>query len=280
MSIHDLNVVRKEVRIQAPLDRVWEAWTEPDRISQWFADSVEGWPGVGSTLSMTWEKFGFTVDYKIAELEPRKRIVLKTRLPGVGTQVLTVEMVRRAPETIVTVTESGPENHKSDPRESGVESGWVMACSVLKHYVENYFGEPRRSFFAFLPASFTYERFLTLLTTPEGLASWLTREGSVSEVGQPYSLTLDNGNTMSGRVLALTHHEMALGWDEIRGFLEFKSFPLGRDGQKALCLRGSGYSLSQERADELEQFVKDSMVKLFAAVAVPADQEASAPEAR
>lgn len=273
MSFHEQNVVHKEIRITAPIEQVWEAWTEPSRLCQWFTDSVDGWPGQGSTLSMTWSKFGFTVNYKIAELVPRKRLVLKTRLPGVGTQVLTIEFSRRAPETIVSLSESGPENSNSDPLESGVDSGWTMALAILKYYVENHYAQNRQKFFALLPASFSYDHLLTFLTTEEGLACWLTRSGSLPGAGQAFELVLDDGTTMSGTVLALTHHEMALSWEQINGYVEFKSFPLGDGAQKALCIRGAGYEIGPERVQQIEEFAKDALVKLFAAVAGPAPAE-------
>ncbi len=270
--IHESNIVAKEMRTTAGLDRVWDSWTDPERLAQWFTDKADGWPGVGSTLSMTWENFGFTVDYKIAEMIPRQKLVLKTRLSGVGTQVLTVKLGRRAPNTIVTLSESGPENHTSDPRESGVESGWEMALAVLKLYVEDHFFEKRSKFFGMLPAEFSYDHLRKFLLTPAGQTMWWAQEGSFPEqVGAEFSLTLDDGQPMSGRVLAVTHHEVALSWKEINGYVEFKSFPLAGQ-QKALCIRGAGFSFEAERREATETYCKDALVRLFAALAGPAPE--------
>lgn len=267
---HDVNVVRKEMRTTVPIDRVWDAWTDPDRLCQWFTDKVRGWPGVGSTLSLTWEKFGFTVDYKIAEMVPRKKLVLKTRLSGVGTQVLTVELGRRAPETILSLSESGPENHKSDPLESGVDSGWAMALGVLKLYLEQHYTEKRKSFLAMLPAQFTYDHLRAFTLTPEGQREWLAVSGHFpNQVGEKFELEMVGGQKMSGEVLVITHHEILVSWHEVNGYLEFKSFPLSGD-QKGLCIRGAGYDISDERSDEIEELCKETLVRLFAALAGPA----------
>lgn len=263
---HELNVIRKSTEIIAPPNKVFAAWTEPDHIQRWFTDEVTGWPGVGGTLVFRFKRFGFSVNYKLAEMRPDTKIVYKTRLPGVGTQVLTVVLARRAPKTIVYLSESGPENHKFDPKDSGVDSGWDMSLSVLKNYVENHFGKDRSTFFAMLPAQFEFATLLKLLTTADGLNQWLHLESAPpTKVGDRIRFRLDAGYTISGQVLALTHHEMSLSWEEIEGYLEIKSFPTSGDN-KGLCLRGATYASGKHSADEIEVAIKDTLVKLFAAL--------------
>ena len=205
------------------------------------------------------------MDYKLAEMRPDTKVVYKTRLPGVGTQVLTINLARRAPKTIVTLSESGPENHKSDPVESGVDSGWQMALSVLKNYVENHFGKNRETFFAMLPAQFEFSTLRALFSTTEGWNKWVKLEGeSPQKAGDPYSVILDSGKKASGKVLALTHHEISMAWDQIDGYWEIKSFPTGGDN-KGLCMRGGTYG-GKHNPDEIEMEVKATMVQLFAAL--------------
>lgn len=264
---HETNVVTKEISLLVPPTKVYLAWTEPDHLQKWFTDEVKGWPGVGSDLTFTWKNFGFAVNYKIAELRPDEKVVYKTRLPGVGTQVLTVTLARRAPRTIVTVSEAGPENHKSDPYISGVDSGWQMTLGLMKLYVEEYYGKARERFFAMLPAQFEYETLRRLYSTTEGLKEWLITSGeAATEPGQPFAFTLDSGDTMSGKVMAISHHEMLISWKEIEGYLELKSFPTG-GANKGLVLRGATYMPSKYSAAEIEAKIKDLLVKLFAAVA-------------
>jgi uncharacterized protein YndB with AHSA1/START domain len=263
---HETNVVTKEISIPVPPTKVYLAWTEPEHLTKWFTDEVKGWPGVGSELAFTWKNFGFSVNYKIAELRPDEKVVYKTRLPGVGTQVLTVTLARRAPRTIVTVSEAGPENHKSDPYISGVDSGWAMTLGLLKLYVEDYYGKTRERFFAMLPAQFEYETLRRLYSTTEGLKEWLIVEGeAATEPDQQFCYTLDSGETMSGRVMAISHHEILWSWKEIEGYLELKSFPTSGDN-KGLVLRGATYMPAKFAASEIEVKIKDILVKLFAAV--------------
>lgn len=263
---HETNIVTKDISIPVPPTKVFMAWTEPDHLTKWFTDEIKGWPGVGSDLVFTWKNFGFSVNYKIAEMRPDEKVVFKTRLPGVGTQVLTVVLTRRAPRTIVTVSEAGPENHKSDPYISGVDSGWQMTLGLLKLYVEEYYGKGRERFFAMLPAQFEYETLRRLYATTEGLKEWLTKDGEApTEPDQQFRFVLDNGETMTGRVMAITHHEVLWSWKEIDGYLELKSFPTGGEN-KGLCLRGATYMPAKHSAAEIEARIKDLLVKLFAAL--------------
>lgn len=264
---HETNIVTKEISLLQPATKVYLAWTEPDHLKKWFTDEVKGWPGVGSDLYFTWKNFGFSVNYKIAELRPDEKVVYKTRLPGVGTQVLTVTFARRAPRTIVTVSEAGPENHKSDPHLSGVESGWQMTLGLMKLYVEKYYGKRRERFFAMLPAQFDYATLNRLYSTTEGLKQWLISDGeAATQADQAYRFVLDDGEVMSGNVMAISHHEVLWSWKEIEGYLELKSFPTTGDN-KGLVLRGATYMPDKYRAEDIEVKVKDLLVKLFAAVA-------------
>lgn len=264
---HELNVITKSVDIESIPSKVFQAWSDPEHLERWFTDKVTGWPGVGSTLSFTWKNFGFSVDYKLAEMRPDTKLVYKTRLPGVGTQVLTVNLARRAPRTIVTVSESGPENHKTDPKESGVDSGWEMSLGLLKYYIEDQFGKNRQCFFAMLPAQFELPTIRTLFATTEGLNRWLNLESEPPQKsGDRYRFRLDSGQIMTGKVLAITHHEMAISWDEVDGYFEIKSFPTHGDN-KGLCLRGGTYSPDTHDVKQLESEAKDALVKLFSALA-------------
>ncbi len=268
--MQDELLVEKVVKIEAEQQKVWEAWTDPERLSQWFCDKASGWPGEGATLSLTWERFGFTVDYEICRLRAPEQLLLKSRIPGVGVQKLNIELRRRAPFTVVSLRESSPAG-KISAEDSGVESGWEMALAVLKLYVEKYYGRERRSFFAMLPAKFTYDKLLPFYTDPGKMALWLTKPGTTAKlggVGEAFEMTLDNGWYMTGQVMAVTRHEVALSWDQIDGFLELKSFPTSPEN-KVLCLRGSGYGIDDDKAAEVEAFLKDALVRLFAAIAGP-----------
>src|SRR5476651_321468 len=123
-----------------------------DRLSQWLVDKASGWPGVGSTLALTWERFNCTLEYQVAEAKPCERLVWKTRMPA-GFQTLTVTIRREGGQTVVELREAAPDN-APDVSQSASESSWQMALAVLKLYLEKYFGQDRHSFFSIKAADF------------------------------------------------------------------------------------------------------------------------------
>ncbi len=266
MSFYETKIIEKTMKTNAPLHRVWDAWTDSQRLSQWFADEVKGWPGTGATLSMTWKKFNFTIDYEIAEIDPLRKLVLKTHFPGLGTQVLTLKFERRAPTTTLYLSEAGPENHKIDPKQSGVDSAWTMYLGMLKYYVEHQWAKPRKTFGSMLPCNLTFEKVSALYTTPKGLENWLCQKAEFNPKTQEYRWILNDGTYLSGKLLVASHHEVCYSCTEWNALLEFKSFPLGESGQHAICIRGSAWNADDQREAMLEQFAKDALVQLFAAL--------------
>lgn len=54
----DAFIVRRTIRIAAPLEKVWRAVTEPEHISRWFGRTVLDGVGAGATGTMTFEGYG------------------------------------------------------------------------------------------------------------------------------------------------------------------------------------------------------------------------------
>lgn len=262
MATAESSTITRSIRTRTYPEQVWEAWMDSDRLSQWLVDKASGWPGVGSTLSLTWERFQVTLDYQVAEAKPCEKLVWKTKLPA-GFQTLTITLRREGAQTVVELKEAAPEN-APDPADSSSESSWQMALAILKLYLENYFGQSRNSFFAIKAADFTNPVLLQYYCSGEGLERWFAQKAELfpdpqSDVTeQPFRLQLGDGLTMNGKVLTRTRNEVALSWDEIRGFVEFKCFDQG-PGMQAICIRGSGYGLSPERAKAVETMLDERL---------------------
>jgi uncharacterized protein YndB with AHSA1/START domain len=257
-------VVRRSIETVAYPEQVWEALTDTDLLGHWMADRATGWPAVGGTLSWTWERFGLTLDYKVSEVKVCQRLVLKTPM-GNGMQTVTFELRRHGGSTWVDVTDAPPPFTPPNPH-SSADSTWQMSLAVLKLYVERYFRRARNNFMVVARASFTFPEVVAAYATPEGLCQWLAARVDIwpaapSPVGHPYRLLRADGGTMSGQVLAVTNSEAVLGWDEIDGFLELKSFSLG-PGNQMLALRGSSYSPARHDAAQLEEMLKPLLIQL------------------
>ncbi len=235
--------IEKEIRIHAPADRVWEAWADPVRISQWFVDRAEGFAEPGATITWFFDSFHFHISYHVLRSEPGKSYAIRweNAPPGREPGVLEVTLSQAGGETVLRLVESGfREGAEWDQEYEGVSSGWSMALALLKHYAENYFGMPRASWLLMRPAAYIAEQVVPLERTADGLGRWLTRAGALGTVGDSCRLTLQSGETLSGRVLALTKSETCVGWDEVQGALEFKAFAMGP--QKMIGLRASAWA--------------------------------------
>ena len=262
VSTIESNAITLSVRIKSYPEQVWEAWMEVDRLAQWLVDKATGWPGVGSTLALTWERFNCTIDYQVAEAKPCEKLVWKTRMPA-GFQTLTIGLRREGPLTVVELRESAPDN-APDVSESSSESSWQMSLAILKLYLENYFGQDRQGFFTIKKADFDCPTLLHYYCSAEGLSKWFAHAveefpdpaGDVTD--QPYRLQLSENLVMTGRVLTRTRNEVCLSWSEISGYLELKCFDLG-PGQQAICLRGFGYGLSESSAQAVETMLGERL---------------------
>jgi len=235
--------LEKEIRIDAPAERVWEAWADPVKLAQWFTDRAEGFAETGATIRWYFDSFNFSMSYHVLRSERGKSYVIRwaDAPPGRDPGLFEVTLAHAGGETTLHLLESGfREGAEWDEEYEGVSSGWTMALALLKHYAENYFGQARTSWLLLRPAAYTAESNLPLQRTAGGLARWLTRSGAVGAVGQACRLDLQSGGTVSGRVLALSKSETCISWDEAHGTLEFKAFAMGP--QKMIGLRACAWA--------------------------------------
>lgn len=264
MWLEESPIVRKTIETGAYPEQIWEALTDTELLGHWMADRASGWPAVGGTLALTWDRFNLTIDYKVAEVKTCQKLVWKTPM-GNGQQTITFELRRQGRSTWVDVSDAPPPFTPANPH-SSADSTWQMSLAILKLYVENYFRKSRSGFMVVARAAFTFPEIVAAYASGAGLKTWLAEEiedwpeGPALQ-GHPYRLRTVWGETMSGRVMTVTQHEACLSWQEIDGFLELKSFSLG-PGNQMLCLRGSGYGMSPERAAEWEERLKAPLIAL------------------
>jgi hypothetical protein len=136
-----------------------------------------------------------------------------------------------------------------------------MCLALLKLYAERYYGRDRAQFFVMRPGAYEYPDLLEAYRDPIRLASWLTTQGGIGNAGEPFALTLREGQQVSGRVLAVTGWEVQLSWDEIDGALALKGFGIG-GGRRAICIHGSGWGLPPDRAAQLERQFGEALDRL------------------
>ena len=100
--------VRREIVLEAPVEDVWEAITDPEQLGEWFANEVELDVREGGEGRFRWAD-GETRDASIDTVEPRRRLGFTWAEPGEdATRVdLFLEEVADG-ATRLTVVESAP----------------------------------------------------------------------------------------------------------------------------------------------------------------------------
>jgi uncharacterized protein YndB with AHSA1/START domain len=265
---HIGRILRAEIRTKATPQQAYDAWADPEKIAHWFPDRAEGKAEPGATITWVFEKFNYRIPYEVLIAQPAEKFAIRWNPPpGMSAGVLEVTISKEGGETVIKLVNSGfREGAEWNEEFEGTDSGWRMALALLKHYLENYFGISRSSFLAMKSAEFSFDQIVPLHRTAAGLQKWLTKSGEYGEVGESFSLELQEGGKASGRVLAKTKRGTALSWNEIRGVLELKAFSMGP--QKMLCVRGCGWGLSAEKAIELEAQMERAVERLAALMAV------------
>jgi len=263
---HRGRVVKTQILAAAPRDRAWGAWTDPDRLSGWFTDRVKGRAERGATFTWIFDRFRSEFPYEVVEAVPPERLILRGAPPGRPPYVLEVVLEPTEEGTLISVINSGfSVGTENDEEFEGVRSGWKMALSILKEYLEHHDDEAKTIFFAMQPAAFEYSEIQPYFREPAGLAAWLTRSGGIGEEGERYEVVLRDGALMSGRVLCSTGREVALSWDELHGVIELKAFSLG-PRTRAVCVRGLGWELGEEAAQLIETSMAAAIDRLVAAL--------------
>jgi uncharacterized protein YndB with AHSA1/START domain len=263
---HAGRIIRTEIRTSAPAQNVWAAWTDPQKIAQWFTDGAEGEPRTGTTFWWIFERFNLRIPYEVLDAVPNERFVLKGEMPGRPPGILEITIRKEGGETVMTLVNSGfQEGAQWDEEFEGIHSGWKMASAILKLYLENYFGRSKVQMLVMRPANFTPERLTPFFRNTDQLSRWLTTSGGIGAPGSACALSLQSGDKLTGTVLADTGREITLGWKEIDGTLELKAFSMGPE-MRMICLRALSWNLESDRANQIEIQMAQALDRLAAAL--------------
>lgn len=106
-SADGVGVIRIEARLDAGVDEVWSALTEPDRLADWYGE-IQGDPKVGGGFQATLFATGWEGTGRVDACEPNQRLVTATKdaeLPNEDS--IEVTLSTEDAQTIVVVEQRG-----------------------------------------------------------------------------------------------------------------------------------------------------------------------------
>jgi uncharacterized protein YndB with AHSA1/START domain len=133
--------VRREVLIEAPLERVWRAITEANQLVRWFPDKIaEVDLRPGGAIRIEWRDGEFD-DGTVEVVEEPSRVAFRWHGAGFDSPETLVEFMLEAVEggTRVVVVESGFSKVREEKRTSvwhDNDGGWAKELGELKAYLE------------------------------------------------------------------------------------------------------------------------------------------------
>lgn len=203
---------RVAIEIDATVETVWRALTDPQELTRWFPTTAEVTPRPGGAFVISWNG-QWEWKTTIADWQPLERLrLLDPRatpfdadgrpLAGVPPVSMAIEFTleARGGRTLVRVVHSGFGHGAAwDDEIDGVSLGWNVELRGLRHYLSRHQGRSRRIAWAHQSCDAPLPDVWRHLTSAEGLVS----SGSVSDLhgGDRCTLGLVTGDAIEGTVL-------------------------------------------------------------------------------
>ncbi|MCZ8521442.1 MULTISPECIES: SRPBCC family protein [Paenibacillus] len=124
--------------IERPAHEVFEAFVDPERISQfWFSSSSCRWEE-GKTVTLRYDEYQAILDIDILEMVKDQRIVFRWGGDGDPHRITIVLDAVEPASTCIEVTEEGFKEGDADYIRLLVDNkeGWVYVLTCLKAYLE------------------------------------------------------------------------------------------------------------------------------------------------
>lgn len=201
--------IEVELEIEAPVEAVWKALTDPEELTNWFPLEAGVQPGAGGSLRWTWDE-EITWESRIEVWEPNRHLRAvyedprpsETNPEGPTRLAMDFTLEARGGKTVLRLVHSGF-GSGTDWNETydGTSTGWQFELRGMKHYLENHLGTKRRVAWARTPITCSWEEGWHKLMGPGGLL----REGNLGQLreGKPYNITAATGDTLQGEVVVL-----------------------------------------------------------------------------
>lgn len=103
-----MEAITMEETLNAPIDRVWRAWTDPEQLCPWFALRANVVPKRGEPYELFWDlahpERQSTLGCRITFIQPQRWLGFRWRGPSIYDDVMNENAVPPPPPTHVTVS--------------------------------------------------------------------------------------------------------------------------------------------------------------------------------
>lgn len=126
-------------KIGKPVNEVFEAFVDPEKIGNfWFSSSSDRW-GTGKTITLRYDEYNAQIDIKVVVCELNKKIVFNWDANGEGHLVTISLNELDHSSTGIEVNEEGFNENDDDFIMQLLDNkeGWVFMLTCLKGYLEN-----------------------------------------------------------------------------------------------------------------------------------------------
>lgn len=255
--------IELETTVAAPIEQVWAAWAEADRLVEWDPERVDGTFAPGATIRYAWPSLEVARELEVVRFEPPRHLALIAHRPE-PRQSLALALT---PTPGGTRIELGFAGFESADQRAGAFAGWRVQLALVRRYLERHFASPRSLITRTQPVAAARADLWALLGTPAGLGAWL---GEVSgDVHEGTRIAIDAGPALriEGEVLArVPPYELAVAGDELAGALRLRCLPLLSPGPTLAVAQLSLWGGDDDRRDAAATALDAALSRLIASI--------------
>jgi len=256
MTVRPRRAVERSVAIDAPVEAVWEALTDPEELVRWFPLAAEVEPGPDGRVRRRWTEE--TIEERVETWEPGRR--LRTR--GIASHwagiVTDYFLEGRRGGTMLRVVSAGfGDGTDWDDLLDAFGHGWDFELRGLKHYLERHRGRSRLVARASVVFSGTITDAWNRVVGPAG---WLDLAGLVGESG-PYRARTASGDGLTGTIERWSPpRQMVATVDDLNDAL-LRIVIHGTPGSAAAVLWLSTYGVPNDRVQAIAARWQESLAR-------------------
>lgn len=125
-------------KIVKPVNEVFEALVDPEKMSNYWFSSGSGRLEQGKTITWRYDEYDAQLDIKVLEIEVNKKIVFQWGATDDGNVVTITLKELDNSSTVIEVNEEGFNENDEDLTSQLIDNkeGWVYMLTCLKGYLE------------------------------------------------------------------------------------------------------------------------------------------------